>query len=77
MNTLEELGVIDRGKQYEICYEGLFGTEKDQTSLLTKEEMKELPKDIWYPALKKMLRALGEIKDEDISVVVKVSRKSS
>ena len=39
--------------------------------------MKELPKDIWYPALKKMLRALGEIKDEDISVVVKVSRKSS
>ena len=77
MNTLEELGVIDRGKQYEICYEGLFGTEKDQTSLLTKEEMKELPKDIWYSALKKMLRALGEIKDEDISVVVKVSRKSS
>ncbi|MDF2944013.1 MAG: Ferric uptake regulation protein [Herbinix sp.] len=71
VKMLEELGIIDRKKLFQISYDNLIGILSDQIILIDEEKATELVAGDWYTALKQTLKANGFIGNHEISVIIK------
>jgi Fur family ferric uptake transcriptional regulator len=71
VKILEELGIIDRKKLFQISYDNLIGMLADQIILIDEEKTTELVQGEWYGALKQMLKEHGYIHNHEISVIIK------
>jgi Fur family ferric uptake transcriptional regulator len=74
VRLLEEMGVIDRKKLFQISYDNLIGVLADQIILIDEEKTTELVVEEWYDSLKKMLKEKGLIVDHEIAVIIKKSK---
>lgn len=77
---LEEIGAIDRKNMYQIQSETLGGdsmmasTQEEKIIFVDKNNQVELIQANWYNDIKEHLKNSGMIRDEDISIVIKVKR---
>ena len=71
VRILEEIGIIDRKKLFQISYDNLTGILADQIILIDEEKSIELVPGQWYELLKKMLKENGFINNHEISVIIK------
>jgi Fur family ferric uptake transcriptional regulator len=76
VRLLEELGVIDRKKLFQVSYDNLTGILADQIILIDEEKTTELEAGEWYEKLKMMLKEKGLMNDHGIAVIIKKSKPS-
>lgn len=79
VNTLEELGVINRRNLYQVQYENL--DVSNVQGVYFVDEEKECVTDVtetmskdWFWNIKMILKEQGLIEDEDVSIIIKKSR---
>ncbi|WP_053985731.1 Fur family transcriptional regulator [Niameybacter massiliensis] len=71
VNTLEELGAIDRKNLYHVSIESLEEDICPQIVLVDEKQIIQLDKAEWYWMLLDSLKYRGYLKDECISIVIK------
>lgn len=77
---LEEIGVINRKNMYQIQSETLgensvmASAQEEKVIFVNKNNQVELIQTNWYNDIKEHLKNEGMIRDEDISIVIKVKR---
>ena len=77
---LEEIGAIDRKNMYQIQSETLgensvmASAQEEKVIFVSKNNQVELIQTNWYNDIKEHLKNEGMIRDEDISIVIKVKR---
>lgn len=71
VNTLEDLGAIDRKNLYHITLENLEDGPCRQVVLIDDNQVIHLEKGEWYRLLLDSLKMKGYLKDECLSIVIK------
>lgn len=71
INTLEELGVMDRKNLYQISLDALEDKLYGKISFIDQNQIASLEKDEWYRMLVNMLRLKGYLRDEDLTIIIK------
>lgn len=71
INTLEDLGAIDRKNMYHICCDQVDKLEPDEAVLIDQDKVIPIAKENWYRELLYSLRKNGYLKDEKLSIIIK------
>jgi Fur family ferric uptake transcriptional regulator len=71
VRMLEEMGIIDRKKLFQITYDSLSGVLADQVIMIDEENTFELVPGQWYELLKRTLKDRKLIDHHEISVIIK------
>ncbi|SFR68530.1 transcriptional repressor [Anaeromicropila populeti] len=74
LNTLEEIGAINRKNMYQIHCEGFKCIENDNILVLDGNHVIEIKDSAWCQELKNRLKEKGILQNEDISFLVKIRK---
>lgn len=73
IKKLEEIGAIDRKNQYQVSCERFEEVENRNIVLHHKDHFVEIKEEQWLSEFKEKLKQYGYIKNEDISLIIKVT----
>lgn len=76
LNTLEELGAINRKNLYHISLDALEDKLCGKINLIDHNQIISLAKDEWYRILLNMLRLQGYLGDEHLTIIIKKEPKN-